>query len=281
MPLGVMSVFAALVLWAALAAWGVARRRFGPALLFGVAFMLALNLGYVVYGPTASIANFVGIYDVLINFGLPDAAAAVLPCAENACSVWGETFTRHPAWGVAFYERFASGPEARSALLMGHIVCNSIVFVLLHVQMLRPGGQASLHALLGRISFVILTLGVGCAVILATQHSAVPEYGGLWAELGFFSMSLVVYASAVCGVIAIRQGDAARHRIWMWRFAGSMWGSFWLFRVVLFVIDPLLRQSEALAINICIWGSAPAGVILAEIIRRRLDRTSEVSVSAA
>ena len=45
----------------------------------------------------------------------------------------------------------------------------------------------------------------------------------------------------------------------MFRFIGSMWGSFWLFRVMLFVIDPLLRNQEAAAILICIWGSAPLG----------------------
>ena len=172
---------------------------------------------------------------------------------------------------MAFYDRFANGSEMRSALLMGHIVCNSIVFVLMHVQMAYPGGRARHHALLGRVNFAVLTLGVGCATVLATQHGIVPEYGGLAAEFGFFSMSAVVYGCAIFGVLAIRARDAARHRIWMWRFVGSMWGAFWVFRVVLFVIDPLLRQYEGLAINICIWGSAPAGVLIAELIRRRLD----------
>lgn len=271
MPLGVASVFVALVLWAGLAMWGVWQRRFMPALLFGVAFMLALNIGYVINGPVASIANFIGIYDVLINLGLPATAAAVMPCAGNACTVWGETFTQHPAWGVAFYDRFANGSDMRSTLLMGHIIGNSIVFVLMHIQMAYPGGSGQMHRLLGRASFAILTLGVGCAAILASQHGTVTEYGGLWAEWGFFSMSAVVYGCAVVGVLAIRGADAAKHRVWMWRFVGSMWGAFWLFRVVLFVIDPLLRQYEGLAINVCIWGSAPAGAIIADLIRRRID----------
>ncbi|MEX0279958.1 MAG: hypothetical protein AB3N13_02075 [Arenibacterium sp.] len=272
-PLGVMSVFAALIIWSALAVYGVLRGKFIPAILFGVALMLALNIGYVVNGPVASIANFIGIYDVLINLGLSDAsaAAAVMACPENACTVWGETYEAHPAWGVAFYDRFANGSDMRSALLMGHIVCNSIVFVLMHIQFFYPGGRSKNHAVLGRISFAILTLGVGCATILASQHGSVEEYGGSLAAWGFFSMSAFVYASAIMGVVAIRCGDAERHRIWMWRFLGSMWGSFWLFRVLLFVIDPLFRNMEAVAILTCIWASAPAGILIAEFIRRRVD----------
>ena len=84
-------------------------------------------------------------------------------------------------------------------------------------------------------------------------------------------MSAFVYGTAIMGVAAIRKGDMARHRVWMWRFAGSMWGSFWLFRVMLFVLDPLLRDVETAAIQICIWASAPLGIVLAELIRRRID----------
>ena len=283
LPLGVISVFLGLVIWAGLAVYAVLSRRFLPVLLFGILLMLYLNLGYVINGPAAAIANFVGIYDVLINFGLNDSvgARAVSTCPDNACSVWGETYTNHPAWGVAFYDRFANGPEMRSALLLGHVICNSIVFVLMHVQLFFPGGRGINHGLIGRISFAVLTVGVGCATILAAQHGPVGEYGGALSTWGFFSMSVFVYATAVMGVLAVRKRDLAQHRVWMWRFAGSMWGSFWLFRVLLFVIDPLFRDVEALAIQICIWGSAPAGILIAEMIRRRLDaRGARVPVAA-
>ncbi len=272
-PIGVVSVFVGLAIWVCLAVYVVLRGRFLPVLLFGIALMLYLNLGYVIYGPADSIANFVGIYDVLINFGLSDpaTASAISTCPDNSCSVWGETYTYHPAWGVAFYDRFANGTEMRSALLLGHVVCNSIVFVLMHLQMFYPGGRGRNHALIGRVCFAILTIGVGCATILAAQHGPVSEYGGVLSTLGFFSMSMFVYATAVMGVLAIRRQDATQHRIWMWRFVGSMWGSFWLFRVLLFVIDPLFRDIEALAIQICIWGSAPAGILIADMVRRRVD----------
>jgi hypothetical protein len=60
-----------------------------------------------------------------------------------------------------------------------------------------------------------------------------------------------VYGCAVMGIAAIRNGNTESHRIWMIRFVGSMWGSFWLFRVMLFVLGPLLRDFESAALLIC------------------------------
>ncbi|MEX0339620.1 MAG: hypothetical protein AB3N11_11335, partial [Arenibacterium sp.] len=241
LPLGVISVFAALIVWSALAVYGVVRRKFLPAILFGVALMLALNIGYVINGPVASIANFIGIYDVLINLGLSDAsaAAAVMTCPDNSCTVWGDTFVAHPAWGVAFYDRFANGSDMRSALLMGHVVCNSIVFVLMHVQFFYPGGRSRNHALLGRISFAILTVGVGSATILASQHGSVEEYGGPLAAWGFFSMSAFVYLCAVMGILAIRNCGADWHRGWLLRVLGWPCASFRTVRLCVFYFEPL------------------------------------------
>ncbi len=94
---------------------------------------------------------------------------------------------------------------------------------------------------------------------------------------GFWFMSLCVYGCAVMGVAKIRKGDAKAHRIWMIRFVGSMWGAFWLFRVMLFVLGPLLRNWEAAALLICVWSSAPLGIAIAEGCRRRLDRRTTPS----
>jgi hypothetical protein len=88
---------------------------------------------------------------------------------------------------------------------------------------------------------------------------------------GFYSMSLCVYVCAVVGIVKAVRGDSTAHRIWMIRFAGAMWGSFWLFRVMLFLLGPLLRNHEAAALLICIWFSAPLGVVIAEIARRKFD----------
>ena len=271
---GVLVFFGALGVWIALFVYGAARRAFGPFLVFGIGLMLFLNGRYLVEGATDGIAFFIGIYDVLMNIGLEpgETSGAVMACPDNACTVWGETYVNHSAWGVAFYDRFATGPEFRSTLLYGHIVGNSMAFLLLHVQMARPGMRHSGHRILGWLTLLFLSLGVFCAVWLASEHGPVVEYGSALSAYGFYSMSFFVSACAIMGVVAIRSGDHARHRVWMWRFAGSMWGSFWLFRVVLFVIDPLLRDHAAVAIQICIWGSAPAGILLAELVRCRIDR---------
>jgi len=276
LPIGVLAVYAALAVWAILLAHGIRKRAFRVFLLFGIGLLLFLNVRYLIEGASGGIAFFIGIYDVLINIGLAptDSAAAVSKCAGNACTVWGDRYVNHPSWGTAFYERFANGPSFRTTLLYGHIVFNSLTFVLLHVQLFRPGGKGSgtMHRMLGRISFLFLTIGVVCAIWLASQHGPVSEYGGSWSAWGFYSMSAFVYLTAIMGVVAIRKGDAAQHRVWMFRFAGAMWGSFWLFRVMLFVLDPLLRDVNAAALLICIWGSAPLGILIAEIIRRRIDR---------
>ncbi len=271
LPIGVLGVFAALAIWAGLLVRGFQSGRFSGFLIFGLGLMLFLNVRYLIEGSTAGIAFFIGIYDVLINIGLRGAVPeAMMACEGNACTVWGDTYTIHPAWGVAFYERFATGPEFRSQLLYGHIAFNSLAFVLLHIQLMRPAGQpgGSNHRLLGRISFAALCLSLICAVWLASQHGPVAEYGGAWSTWGFYTMAAVVFSCAAMGVIAIRAKDRARHRVWMFRCAGSMWGSFWLFRVMLFVIDPLLRDYESAAILWCIWMSAPLGVLLGELVRR-------------
>lgn len=272
------------MVWAGLLIMGLRSKSYRPFLMFGVGLMLFLNIGYFINGVPASIASFIGIYDVLINIGLAQdtGAAAISKCAGNACTVWGERFLNHPAWGAAFYERFANGPEFRSTLLYGHIGFNSIAFVLMHWQLFRPGygGHKSTHRLVGRITFASLTLSVICATWLASQHGPVTEYGGPLAEYGFYSMAAFVYACAIMGIVKARAGDHEGHRVWMFRFMGSMWGSFWLFRVMLFVIDPLLRNYEAAAILTCIWFSAPLGILIGELIRRRLDRRDLTPVGA-
>ncbi|MEP0941455.1 MAG: DUF2306 domain-containing protein [Rhizobiaceae bacterium] len=285
MPIGVISVYGALIVWAGLLIYGGRRRSYQPFLIFGIGLMLFLNAGYFISGAPNAIANFIGIYDVLINIGLGSAneAAAVSTCQGNACTVWGDRFISHPAWGTAFYDRFANGSEFRSTLLYGHILFNSLAFVLVHIQLMRPGfaEHKNAHRLMGRVSFAALTLSLICAVWLASQHGSVDEYGGSLSQYGFYSMVAFVYGCAIMGIVAIRSGDVAQHRVWMFRFAGSMWGAFWLFRVMLFVIDPLLREFEAAAILICIWGSAPMGIVLGELVRRHLDRPQTQVTTAA
>lgn len=272
MPTGILLMYLALVVWVGLLVHAYRRGSYWLFAVFGIGIMLVLNIGYFVNGVPDSIAFFIGIYDVLDNLGTT-GAPALASCPDNACSVWGDRYLNHPSWGVAFYDRFANGSELRSWLLYGHLGMNTIVFVLMHVQLARQGQAEyrSMHRMLGRISFICLTIGTACAVTLAAQHGNVESYGGSLSTYGFWFMSLCVYGSAVMGVVAIRNGDAVQHRIWMIRLVGAMWGAYWLFRVMLFVLGPLLRNWDSAAILSCIWFSAPLGMMIAEMVRRRID----------
>ena len=219
MPFGLTIFFGSLTLWAGLLIWGLTQKRFTPFIVFGIAFLLFMNVRYLIEGAPAAIAFFIGIYDVLDNIGLQSGqtAAALATCPNNACTVWGSTYELHPSWGTAFHARFLNGTEFRTNLLYAHLAFNSIVFVLMHIQLWRPGSgaNATLHAYLGRVSFACLTIGTVCAIWLAASHGSVDEYGGNLSMYGFWSMSFFVYGCAVMGVLAIRRGDVANHRIWM------------------------------------------------------------------
>jgi uncharacterized membrane protein YozB (DUF420 family) len=272
----VLAVYLALAVWAALLVVAVRRRSYGRFLGFGVVVLLALNVRYFIEGQSKAIAFFVGIYDVFDNLGLSASrsAPALARCLGNTCTVWGDRYVNHPSWGVAFYQRFANGPRLRKSLLYGHIFFNTAAFVLMHVQLLRPGtgGNRVRHRRIGRVAFASVTLGTISAVWLAAEHGRVSEYGGNLSMVGFWSMSAFVYLCAVMGVVTVRRGDTAGHRRWMIRYAGSMWGSFWLFRVMLVVTGPLLRHFETASLLISIWFSAPLGILIAEVGQRRSRR---------
>ena len=272
----VIGIYVALGVWGATLVYGIRTKRYWPFLLFGLAIAVFLNGRYFVEGQADGIAYFVGIYDVFDNIGLAsdEGAPALATCADNACSVWGDRFQYHPSWGVAFYDRFADGPALRSNLLYIHIALNTAAFLLMHYQVWRPGvgEHRDRHRMLGRGTFGLLTLGTASAVWLTTEHHAVSEYGGAWAMVGFWSMSAFVYGTAIMGVKTARAGDLVGHRIWIIRNLGSMWGSFWLFRVMLVVTGPLLRNWESASILFSVWFSAPLGILIAEAIRRRPKR---------
>ncbi len=273
MPIDVIVFFIALAVWAGVLVHAWKTERYQWFVRFGLALLVVLNVRYFIDGQAESIAFFVAIYDVLDNIGVSgaDIPGGMATCTD--CSAWGDRFAAHPSWGVAFYERFANGPTSRNNLLYGHIGANTVAFLLMHYQLARPGGSGGRHRLIGRVGFGAITLGTVCAMLLAAQHGSVGEYQGAWSTWGFASMSLVVWGCAVMSVMKIRNGDVAAHRIWSIRYAGSMWGAFWLFRVMLFVLGPFTRGVDAGALQFCIWFSAPLGVALAEWIRRtRLDR---------
>lgn len=283
---GVLVVYLALCFWAGLLVHALRTNTYRYVILFGLAFAVYLNVRYFLEGAPAGIAFFIGIYDVVNNLfigaEMPGGMAACTGAPES-CSVWGAQYPWHTSWGVAFHERFSAGADGRTWLLYGHIGFNTLAFLLLHAQMAGAGRRFAgvSHVLLGRVTYAFMLIGVVFAVWLASQHGSVPAYGGIWAELGFYSMAACVFGTATMGVVAMRHRDRSGHRIWMWRFAGSMWGSFWLFRAMLLVLDPTLRDYNAAAIVITIWSSAPLGILIAELIRRHIDTRDKVAASTA
>lgn len=275
-PMDVLLTYLAAVIWMGILGRDIRRGHYTPTLIFGVVFAIFLNLRYLVDGAPDSIAFFVSLYDLFDNLGLGtgETAPALASCPDNQCSLWGARYTQHSSWGVAFHDRFLNGPALRSNLLYLHLAFNTIAFVLMHVQLAWPAraGDGGRHRVLGRVLFLAVTLGTICAVWLAAELGPVSEYGGAWSKYGFWFMSVCVYGCAVMGVLSIRKGHRALHRIWMIRFAGSMWGAFWLFRLMLIITGPLLRQWESLSLLLSIWLSAPLGIAIAEWMRRRLAR---------
>ena len=276
--LGILILFAALALWLlVLVVKGMSKTFYA----LGVGIMLFLNTRYFFEGASSSIAFFVGIYDVVNNIGLePGADNKTLPggmgtCPDNACSVWNEDeYSAHTFWTIAFYQRFAltNEPELlawRYNLLVGHIVFQTAAFVLMHVQLLYQG--RSWHKWLGRICFLCTSLGSMFACTLAWEFDAVPEYGGIWAKWGFIFLALCTWIPAAVGSFHVRNGNKSLHRVWMFRFAGALYGAYWVFRLGLFVLDPALREYPTVALLFVTWVSGPAGIIAGETVRRRMD----------
>ena len=111
MPFGLTIFFGSLTLWAGLLIWGLTHKKFTPFIVFGIVFLLFMNVRYLIEGAPAAIAFFIGIYDVLDNIGLQSGqtAAALATCPDNACTIWGSTYELHPSWGTAFHDRFLNG----------------------------------------------------------------------------------------------------------------------------------------------------------------------------
>jgi len=62
MPFGLIVFFGALVVWVGLLLLGLTRKKFTPFIIFGIAFLLFMNVRYLIEGAPAAIAFFIGIY---------------------------------------------------------------------------------------------------------------------------------------------------------------------------------------------------------------------------
>jgi hypothetical protein len=82
-------------------------------ILFGLGLTLFLNVRYLIEGVPAGAAFFIGIYDTIVNFGLSgtEQLKGLTTCPNNACTVWGDIYTQHSAWGASFHNRFVNAPQ--------------------------------------------------------------------------------------------------------------------------------------------------------------------------
>jgi len=271
--LSVVATYCALGVWLILLGASVKRRSYRAFLLYGVGLMIVLNFRYAIVGAERSIAFFVGLYDAPYNVGASSAPVqdGLILCApDRQCSTMGDSYNYHASWAVAFHERFSSGNVLRNSLLGSHIVFTTLAFISMMAQFFNPGSgkYPRVHKWLGYTSFGALTVGLISSCLLAVEHKSVVHYGGPLSMVGFWFMASCVFVCVIMGLVAIKKKDIASHRKWMVRYAGSLWGSFWVFRAMELVIGPLLRKYDPASILICIWGSAPLGILIAELAQK-------------
>ncbi|MEM1154355.1 MAG: DUF2306 domain-containing protein [Pseudomonadota bacterium] len=290
--LAVLGYYIASLLWLGLAARAFVTKRWRTWVGLSVIFMLVLNLRFFLVGIPETLALNTSVADLtLYLFETTDQTSAGLTlCEENRCAHPGSSRLLHTLWAAEFYARFAGDQTSQAVLLYGHILGNSIAFVLVTIALLNPGlrrpssgegypqplprrtnARNCLHKLLGRVSFISMVVGVLLGAALASQHYAVPAYGGLWSQWGLYSMSGFVFLTGLQGVKEIKRGNHAAHRIWMWRHAGALWGSFFVFRITINVLDPLFLDYPGVAWSAACWLGAPGGILIAEWFRRRQD----------
>lgn len=99
------------------------------------------------------------------------------------------------------------------------------------------------------------------------MYPSMPAFG----QLGFMFMALTVYGSALKVQIAARSGRISEHMKWPRRYLGSLWGSYWLYRLLLLVLGPIFREYETVAILLVIWVSSPLGIAIAELAANLRD----------
>jgi hypothetical protein len=73
LPWGVLGFYAALVVWIGMLVQSFRTGVWGTFILFGLGLTLFLNVRYLIEGVPAGAAFFIGIYDMIVNFGLSGA----------------------------------------------------------------------------------------------------------------------------------------------------------------------------------------------------------------
>ena len=269
--------YVALVFWAGLIAWSAVKGRWMPSIAFGLAMAAVLNSRYITHGMSGGVAYFVGIFDVPVHIGANNANV-VTTCPGNLCTVSPGAYQTHSSWAVAFYDRFVGGPPSRVALLYGHIIFNTIALVMATFGVLYDGYRSRWHKVLGYVAIVSVSISLLCAGWLTSELGTVDAYARNWTMFGLYFLSLCVLAPVVMGIRAAARHDLVLHRIWMWRFVGALWGSYWIFRGEMLLVDLIVRDAPGMALAIPSWTAGAIGFVIGDLIRRRLDRRGIRSV---
>ena len=277
------------VIWLGFVAFGLATNRWRAWIYLSLIFMAVMNVRFYSPGLHYAFSHTTAISDVLLNFFYEDVSglSGVTTCSDNECSMLDDNHSHHTSWAVAFYNRFVHGSLATQLMLYAHIAGNSIALLLVTYQLANPAldsrnnhleGTAipqtrnQRHRLVGKLAFFSMCIGVLFGALLAGQHGGIEAYAGWWSTFGLWEMSACVFVTGVAGVNAVRRGDLIKHRIWMWRHAGSLWGSYFAFRLIILVADPVFIEHSGVAWNLAAWLGAPVGILLADRVRARIDR---------
>lgn len=282
MPWAIAAEGMAFVVFIALAIRGWMTKRWMAWAIFSLAFAVVLNVRFFIYGFASGLSQTTGFADLLLTVFHSDVSGlvGVATCPDNECTQLGNEYQWHTLWSIAFYNRFVHGPLFNQHLLYAHILFNTIAMVLGTYQLIFPGSESMssnkfhsnrLHRWLGRASTLAMILGVAAGATLAAQHDSVSAYGGAWSKWGLWEMGACVFFTGTMGVRSILAGDVTNHRVWMWRHVGSLWGSFFAFRIIVLSTDPILINYPGIAWNLAAWGGAPAGILIAEWFRRKVD----------
>ncbi|CAK9090619.1 unnamed protein product [Durusdinium trenchii] len=138
----------------------------------------------------------------------------------------------------------------------------------LHIFVLR--GKIQRRA--GQLSALSAAIGVPMGLVVGLTNTTSAAYGGMWAVYGWMWMAGSSFFLLSKGVLAVLQGQIKSHKRWMTRFYVSMWCDFLIFRLMLVVVTPFVRQCISCAFLPMIYLSPLIGLIAGELVLRNKDR---------
>lgn len=123
-----------------------------------------------------------------------------------------------------------------------HLVCMATAWLLMHLQIWAQFRKANYrrHRLLGWMAVCLVLIGDLTSIPMAHYIRKEEEAGGMTTEFGFYGMAVSSLFCCCMGVYMIKvKKDVDRHKVWMTRAYGVMWGAFFWFRVGMVIFLPL------------------------------------------